>query len=801
MMKRGTIEIWLLVLWVGALPTPGMPAASMPLAERTAGALWGLFAGDALAMPVHWYYGGPDQIREDFGGQLLSGFERSVHPYPDSIMQLSNTGGGGRGSSEGDVVGGVILHGKKEYWRRYGQFHYHHTLEAGENTLEASLVRVLLQSLKSTGRFSADDFRRRYIEFMTTPGTHNDTYASTCHRMFFQKWRAGVDPKDCPDNDGHNVDTIDGLVIPSVVALISLAQGHSVTTAAALAVEALAVTRSSQVLPEYIRTVTYMLDKVLQGSPLDKAAAETAMEVYGSDLAAAVRKRGSTDPVVACYIGGSFPALLHFAYKYTGSAWDALLASANAGGENVHRTGSAVGCRARAEGLDRQGGGSEASCGADGGDRGHRESGSAEDELVRPLKERHNRKGKNHEEGAGLCWLAGEQVAGNCEPLPFIFSRYLSVSPVERPGDCIVVRVHEIMFPHATATLANLTGGWELQKGQLLTKVNCQLPRSLTVDSNQFRGTVKATDLGGFCDTTATPAASARAGSGISKEELAQREARDRHLADISEEAEEAVQQRELWQNHLRRCMEEEKKDMDWRSAIERDYREMLKDQIREVRQRRQEAKRESVEQASMHGFPDFSKPSSISVKDYIVERRLHLKEDLDLQVELKKRQKEHRKAIEHEMDHINNLAAHKELAQQKVKDRERGRQVLQECLQNWEDTKRIKDARAAITHFKKSPAASGTGLADIVTHLRSETGSLSAREKTPSNPTALPKSHCERPQKVNIAAELPATPSEDALSMPLSSRPTTGSVRRFPISAAANLALTKQRLKERGMM
>ena len=28
---------------------------------------------------------------------------------------------------------------------------------------------------------------------------------------------------------------------------------------------------------------------------------------------------------------------LHFAYKYTGSAWDALLASANAGGENVHR--------------------------------------------------------------------------------------------------------------------------------------------------------------------------------------------------------------------------------------------------------------------------------------------------------------------------------------------------------------------------------------------------------------------------------------------------------------------------------
>ena len=168
-------------------------------------------------------------------------------------MQLSNTGGGGRGSDEGDVVGGIILHDKKEYWRRGGQFHYHHTLDAGENTLEASLVQVLLRSFKDTGRFSADDFRQRYIDFMTTPGSHNDTYASTCHRMFFQKWRAGINPKECPDNDGHNVDTIDGLVLPSVAALLAFVQGHGVSAATASALEALAVTRSSQVPPVAIK--------------------------------------------------------------------------------------------------------------------------------------------------------------------------------------------------------------------------------------------------------------------------------------------------------------------------------------------------------------------------------------------------------------------------------------------------------------------------------------------------------------------------------------------------------------------
>ena len=195
----------------------------------------------------HWYYGGPDQIRTDFG-HLLTDYERSVHPFPDSIMQLSNTGGGGRGSDEGDVVGGVILHDKKPYWRRGGQFHYHHTLEAGENTLEAVLAREMIRSLTSTGgRFSAEDFRRRYIALMTTPGTHNDTYASTCHRMFFKKWRSGVAPENCPDNDGHNVDTMDGLVLPSVVALVALARGESLEEAAKQGSEALAVTRASRV--------------------------------------------------------------------------------------------------------------------------------------------------------------------------------------------------------------------------------------------------------------------------------------------------------------------------------------------------------------------------------------------------------------------------------------------------------------------------------------------------------------------------------------------------------------------------
>lgn len=46
--------------------------------------------------------------------------------------------------------------------------------------------------------------------------------------------------------------------------------------------------------------------------------------------------------MVACYIDSSFPALLHFAYKYADSPEQAVLANANAGGENVAR-GSLLG--------------------------------------------------------------------------------------------------------------------------------------------------------------------------------------------------------------------------------------------------------------------------------------------------------------------------------------------------------------------------------------------------------------------------------------------------------------------------
>merc|ERR1712194_595394 len=88
--------------------------------------------------------------------------------------------------------------------------------------------------------------------------------------------------------------------------------------------------------------------------PLASVASDVFSQSYGGDLAHAVRQRGEVDPVVACYVGGAFPALLHFTYKYAASdVGVALLASANAGGENVHR-GAVLGALLGTVGVERR---------------------------------------------------------------------------------------------------------------------------------------------------------------------------------------------------------------------------------------------------------------------------------------------------------------------------------------------------------------------------------------------------------------------------------------------------------------
>lgn len=266
--------------------------------DRIGGALWGLFIGDALAMPSHWYYGGSGQVVRDYGGPI----KHYVQPKKElrgSIMNKSSTGGGGRGSASGDIIGKIINHGKKDYWTPTGSYHYHCTLSKGENTLEAQLVRVVCQSIvQNSGTFIAEDLRQRYIEFMTKPGSHNDCYASTCHRMFFANLTAGKPPAQCPDNDNHNVDTIDGLVMAVPVALA--AWRKPLAEAQRDCGTCCDVTRNSSELQGYAAHLAAVLQALLEGRSLNEVLESNTGRGFEAQFASVAKMAArSQDPVVA----------------------------------------------------------------------------------------------------------------------------------------------------------------------------------------------------------------------------------------------------------------------------------------------------------------------------------------------------------------------------------------------------------------------------------------------------------------------------------------------------------------------
>ncbi|KAJ9473166.1 hypothetical protein DIPPA_23726 [Diplonema papillatum] len=330
-------------------------------ADRVKGALYGAFIADALAAPTHWFYGGRSQVQQEYGPSGIRGYTKPNEHLAGSIMNKSSTTGGGRGGY-GDgarsIVGRVINHGKLAYWRPGADFHYHATLAAGENTLEAQLLRIAVKVAAGGGggSFDSSAFLGEYVRFMTTEGSHNDCYAATAHRMFFANRDRGLPLEQCPDNDRHNVDAVDSLTIPIAPSLFasSAPDCHADVAATVTAI------RASPSSVAYAHHFSDLLRTIVTSQPAatfrDTLQNMSTQPPASFDVAKAVsRSRSTEDPVTACYLEQSYPSALFMMYKYAGAltlaggqtAWtrafeEAVLANANRGGENVAQ-GSLIG--------------------------------------------------------------------------------------------------------------------------------------------------------------------------------------------------------------------------------------------------------------------------------------------------------------------------------------------------------------------------------------------------------------------------------------------------------------------------
>jgi len=290
------------------------------------GTLDGLCIGDALAMPVHWYYNRQALIA-DYG--RVTDFLAPRNPHPDSILW--------RSTYTAPNPKGEILHDQARYWGQRG-IHYHQFLKAGENTLNVKICRLLIESINETGAYDADDFLSRYIAFMTTPGNHRDTYVEEYHRNFFANYAKGLPPRKCGVTEKH----IGGLIGLIPVVLFFSNDAHKAREAA---LAHLALTHPGMKMETAGSLIIDILLKVLSGIPLKKAILE-GIEAQNNPLLGHPFKKLVNDPdervigprfSTACYVEDSVPAVVYLALKYHDDPENALIANTNLGGDNAAR--------------------------------------------------------------------------------------------------------------------------------------------------------------------------------------------------------------------------------------------------------------------------------------------------------------------------------------------------------------------------------------------------------------------------------------------------------------------------------
>ncbi|MEM8883368.1 MAG: ADP-ribosylglycohydrolase family protein [Planctomycetota bacterium] len=353
-------------------------------AMRIRNALRGLFIGDALAMPAHWYYN-VDNIRRDFDGGV-SGYADAPTPHPESFMV------GMAYRPDVDVARELgrpfdILHEHARFYRttysdlvidtseresEHGnavpkledRYHYHHGLKAGENTLAAHLARVLMRSVAEHGGYAPDAFLDAFVTYMTTPGLNRDPYCEIYVRCWFEHYTRGWPLHACAEEQRNvwSIGSHGGMIRPLVLALMD----DSAYQALGFALEHQNLTHRSENVSSALAVAVPLLHALARGGDIRELVPEALArlrvpKVTGEELFRLYRDHkgpGNIPPdemwrlhtdleeapveaarlATACYTEHGLPLMLALARDHDYDFEATLLASVNLGGDNVHRT-------------------------------------------------------------------------------------------------------------------------------------------------------------------------------------------------------------------------------------------------------------------------------------------------------------------------------------------------------------------------------------------------------------------------------------------------------------------------------
>lgn len=359
-------------------------------------ALWGLFISDALCMPAHWYYR-LDYLKNDFGS--ISGYNDAPHPHPESFM-VGNGYYPDISKAKALDRSYDILHEHIRFYdtsynhltiqtaERAGEhanamptleerYHYHHGLKAGENTLGANLVRVLMRSVISKGGYDQDAFLDAFITYMSTPGQNKDPYCEIYIRSWFENYSKGVAPELCAEKQRSvwSIGSHGGMIRPLILSLLAKEPYQGL----GFAISHQQLTHRSENISSALGVIVPLLHALLNGGNPHESISKYAkkvrlIKIKGEELSKTYREyKGpgnipkeqmwnihtefSNDNLdidsilqtyndeeiigklfaTSCYPEHGLPLLLCLLQRNKTDFKASLLANANAGGDNVHR--------------------------------------------------------------------------------------------------------------------------------------------------------------------------------------------------------------------------------------------------------------------------------------------------------------------------------------------------------------------------------------------------------------------------------------------------------------------------------
>jgi len=361
---------------------------------RVENALWGLFIADSLAMPAHWYYK-LEYLKKEFG--VITGYNDAPHPHPESFMVGNayhpNVEKAKQMNRPYDITGEHIRFYDTPYnqfnidiTQRAGEhanampdleerYHYHHGLKAGDNTLGANLVRVLMRSIISKKKYDQDTFLEDFIAYMTS-GQNRDPYSEIYLRAWFQNYTNGLPPELSAQQQRTvwSIGSHGGIIRPLVLSMLSGEPFQGL----GMAISHQQLTHRSENVSQALGVLVPLLDALIKGDDPRETVTHHAKKVRlvnirGEELSKTYRAHNgpgnipkpqmwdihtqfsdknldldamhklSDDELIcnlfatACYPEHGLPLMLSLFERENFDFKASVLANANAGGDNVHR--------------------------------------------------------------------------------------------------------------------------------------------------------------------------------------------------------------------------------------------------------------------------------------------------------------------------------------------------------------------------------------------------------------------------------------------------------------------------------